>query len=280
VAPRLLIRDGIANWWLSPDIWVVPGSDPNGTPRPPIAGDVAYLWAHVANTGDVEADNARLDFYWSNPALGVLRSKSTHIGFAFANIPAGGGIDVLCLTPWPVAFVNGGHECLVVVASHPADPLPNPLNDDFDPRSYRQVAQLNLNVLAGGPRVVPLPPLTISAPRRLDRNVVVSAVTGGPLDPELLAHLQIERLEPADKEFPEVGLSHNPTCVPDDERLGPKQLRLHLLSGASAAVYVSLRARRLAKGRYHVVNIIEQSGDEVLGGYSYIVIPADEGRAL
>src|SRR5690242_16805294 len=39
----LLIEDGTPNWWLSPDIWAVPGNDPNGTPGTPAGGDTAYV---------------------------------------------------------------------------------------------------------------------------------------------------------------------------------------------------------------------------------------------
>ncbi len=73
---QLLIRDGSPDWYLSPDIWVVPGNDPNGPPGSPIAGQTAYLWAHVVNTGNSDASGVRLDFFWVNPALQVLRSSS------------------------------------------------------------------------------------------------------------------------------------------------------------------------------------------------------------
>src|ERR1700686_1264207 len=148
MAVQLVIRDGNPYWYLLPDIWVVPGADPAGPPGSPIAGQPACLWAHVSNTGDVDATGARVDFYWENPALQVLRSNATLVGSANVDVPAGGGQDALCLVPWTPVIVNGGHECLVAVVNHPADPLPDPPPDDFNPPLYPQVAQKNLTVLA------------------------------------------------------------------------------------------------------------------------------------
>ena len=41
MAVELLIRDGSPAWWESPDIWVVPGTDPSGAEGPPVAGSTA-----------------------------------------------------------------------------------------------------------------------------------------------------------------------------------------------------------------------------------------------
>jgi hypothetical protein len=90
VAVQLEIRDGDP-WWMSPDIWVVPGDDPNGAPGQPIAGRDNYLWGRVRNTGATAASGIRVEFFWSNPATGVLRSNSTLVGYGYADVPAGGG---------------------------------------------------------------------------------------------------------------------------------------------------------------------------------------------
>jgi hypothetical protein len=71
---QLVIRDGNPYWYLSPDIWVVPGNDPSGPPGSPIAGQTAYLGARVANTGSTGANGVRVDFYGANPALQVAMS--------------------------------------------------------------------------------------------------------------------------------------------------------------------------------------------------------------
>ncbi len=66
---KLVIRDGSPDWWESPDIWVVPGTDPNGPPGIPVSGKSAYLWAMVTNQGDVDALQVQVDFWVANPTL-------------------------------------------------------------------------------------------------------------------------------------------------------------------------------------------------------------------
>src|SRR6218665_2877518 len=146
VSAQLEIRDGTP-WWLSPDLWVVPGDDPSGAAGSPIAGQNNYLWARVRNTGDRAVSMARVDFFWSNPATGVLRSTSQQIGSplphppppgqqkltslsptpargvlrstsqqigsSFTDLAPGETKEVLCVSPWVPVIVNGGHECVV-----------------------------------------------------------------------------------------------------------------------------------------------------------------------
>jgi len=97
MSAQLVIRDGSPYWYLSPDIWVVPGNDPSGSPGNPIAGQTAYLWAQVAHTGSTDANGVSIDFYWANPALQVTRSNATLVGSAFTDVAAGGTQDALCL---------------------------------------------------------------------------------------------------------------------------------------------------------------------------------------
>src|SRR5918999_1722995 len=101
----LLIRDGDPYWWNSEDIWVVPGDDPTGAPGQPRAGQPAYLWALVRNEGRNDVVGARVDFFWSNPALGVLRSNSTLVGSGYVDLPAGESAEVLCVVAWTPVIV-------------------------------------------------------------------------------------------------------------------------------------------------------------------------------
>lgn len=275
---QLLIQDGPdPYWYLSPDIWVVPGNDPNGAPGNPVAGTSAYLWANVANKGDTNAIGVRIDFYWANPALQVLRSNSTLVGSAFADVSAGSSQDVLCLVPWMPVIVNDGHECLVAVANHSGDPLPSPPSDDFNPPAYRQVAQKNLTVLAAG-MTVSLHAITIGGWRRADKEVVVTAEVGGKVDKITLSRLGVKNLRPAKKNVVEVGIDRMPRCARDGGELGPTTLELQVPRMTSAAVYVSVRAKNLAKGEYQLVNIIERSGDRILGGLGFIVVAEEKER--
>jgi hypothetical protein len=279
MSAQLVIRDGNPYWYLSPDIWVVPGSDPNGPPGSPIAGLPAYLWAHVANTGDTDAFGVRVDFYWANPALQVLRSNANAVGSAFADVPAGGGQDALCLVAWNPVIVNGGHECLVAVAVHPADPLPDPPPDAFDPPAFRQVAQKNLTVLAASMHAS-MHALTVGGWRRADKTVVVTAETGGALDEISLARLGLKGLRPAREDGVAVGLDRRARCPGENEPLGPDQLELRVPRGTSTAVYASIRANRLERGEYQLVRITERSGDQILGGLGFVVVPQEkEGQS-
>src|SRR5258708_27776617 len=141
---QLVIRDGNPYWYLSPDIWTVPGTDPSGPPGSPVAGQPTYLWAHVANTGDADAIGVRVDFYWANPALQVLRSTATLVGSAIADVPAGSSQDALCLVAWTPTIVNGGHRCFLHVTKHPAYPLPNPTTNEFTSHASCPLAASNL----------------------------------------------------------------------------------------------------------------------------------------
>lgn len=268
---QLVIRDGNPYWYLSPDIWVVPGSDPSGSPGSAIAGQTAYLWAHVANMGSIDANGVRVDFYWANPALQVTRSNATLVGSAFADVPAGGAQDVLCLVPWIPVIVNDGHECLVAVANHAGNPLPSPLPDAFDPPTYPQVAQKNLTVLMAKMRTAMLA-ITISGLQRADKSVVLTTELGGELDERSLANLGLRKFRLAKHSSVEVGLSLERRCVDEKEPIGKDKLALHVPRGTSAAVHVTIRAKNIAENEYQLVQIVERSRDQVLGGLGLVVV--------
>jgi hypothetical protein len=270
---ELLIQDGSPEWYLSTDIWVVPGNDPYGNPTSPVAGQPAYLWAQVHNTGSIDVFGVRVDFYWANPALQVLRSTASFVGSAFADIPYQNSQPVVCLVPWNPVIVNDGHECIVAVANHPSDPLPEPLPDAFNPPAFRQVAQKNLSVLAAS-KQASSHAITVQGWRRADKAVLVTAEVGGELDETTLKRLGIEDLRPAEEHVVGVGLHERPWYAGEDEPLGPDKLELYVPPGTSAAVYALIRARELEEDQYQLVNIKEQDGDRVLGGLGFIVTPA------
>ena len=267
----LVIRDGNPYWYLSPDIWVVPGNDPTGSPGSPIAGQPAYLWAHVANTGGSDANGVRIDFYWANPALQVTRGNATLVGSAFADVPSGGAQDALCLVPWNPVVVNSGHECLVAVAVHPADPLPNPLPDAFDPPAYEQVAQKNLTVLVAKMHAATIA-LTISGLSRVDKAITVAAELGGELDQATLVSLGLRKLRLARDPKVEVGLGREARCVGDNEPIGDHKIELSVPRGTSAAIYAAVRATALSKDEYALVRIVERSHDRVIGGLGLVIV--------
>ncbi|NQY13689.1 MAG: hypothetical protein HRT81_07525 [Henriciella sp.] len=145
MAVELEIRDGDP-WWLSPDIWVVPGSDPLGAPGIPVAGSSAFVWARVRNNGDTAVTNAEVRYYWADPSAGFDRNTANLIGSAFVSLNAGEVSEVLLLAPWVPEFVNNGHECVFAEAFHPfLDPLPS--SPAFNVPTDRHVAQRNLTVV-------------------------------------------------------------------------------------------------------------------------------------
>lgn len=144
MAVELEIQDGNP-WWLSPDVWVVPGPDPTGPPGTPIAGQTAFLWARVRNNGRTRVDNAAVRFYWANPAVGFDRTTATFVGSANVTLNGGQVEDVLCLAPWQVVWINDGHECILAEVFHPSDPLPP--GPAFNVPTDRHVAQRNLSVV-------------------------------------------------------------------------------------------------------------------------------------
>lgn len=141
---QLEIQDG-SPWYLSPNIWTVPGSDPEGAPGTPIVGQPCYMWARVRNSGSTAVSNAQVKFYWANPSVGFDRNTANYIGASNVTLNSGETRDVLCLTPWLPVFVNDGHECVLAEAFHTtADPLP--ASPDFNVPNDRHVAQRNLDV--------------------------------------------------------------------------------------------------------------------------------------
>lgn len=273
MAAILTIRDGDPHWWNSPDIWVVPGDDPNGAPGSPVAGNPAYLWARAHNTGDQPVLGARIDYYWSNPATGVLRSNSHLVGSAFVDLEPGETQDVLCLIPWTPQIVNEGHECLVCEIIHAADPLPVPPPDAFNPPAHRQIAQKNLTVLQMQSSMM-VKMIQLSAPKRTDLRVAVHVETGGKIDEESLRHLGIEGFRPAEmKRAPRVSLSEAGGCGES----GDETLELALASGTSRAVYLKIHPGDLPDRTYLPVHVISRSEREVVGGITYLLVSRKEG---
>lgn len=144
MAVSLEIRDGDP-WWLSPDLWTVPGDNPEGSEGMPIAGEPCYVWARVTNNGTTLVNNATVRFYWANPSVGFDRTTANDIGISYVTLDTGETKDVLCLTPWVPVFVNEGHECILAEAFQSAlDPLP--ATTDFNVPTDRHVAQRNIAV--------------------------------------------------------------------------------------------------------------------------------------
>jgi hypothetical protein len=268
---HLLINDG-SPWWLSPDIWVVPGADPNGPPGSPIAGTPNYLWARVANTGNLGVSGARVDFYWANPAAAITASTATFIGSAFADLPPGASQEVLCLVAWRPVIVNGGHECVLAVVHGAGDtaPLPDPLPAGyaFDPPAHDQIAQLNLSVLEAAQLRLPQT-VFVTAIGRAPKRARLTVELGGRVDERVLANLGLKGLAPAHGACVEVGLGRDAAC--HDKQARP-ELEVAVEAHASVPVFVHLDAAKLPPRQYQLVHIIERADGRMVGGVSYVIV--------
>ena len=132
------------DWWSSPDITFSP-ADMLGNARAGVPTTVQCL---VFNWGAQAAVGTAVDFFWMAPSLGMTSATAQKINTSpvLVTVPSLNYVTVSCPTPWLPTAVSDGHECLIVQASCPSDPLMNPMRPDLD----RHVGQRNLSVVAPG----------------------------------------------------------------------------------------------------------------------------------
>jgi hypothetical protein len=269
---ELVINDGTP-WWESPDIWVVPGTDPGGAPGSPVAGMPAYLWATVHNEGDTDVQQVQVDFWVADPSSQIRKSTAHHIGTSSVDIAAGGSQDVLCGPAWPVTFINGGHECVVVEASSPADPLaPPPADPDLlDPPDYPQIAQRNLSVLMPSGAMLAGLRITVSAGLREEKVAVLELHQGTALPAAVLHSLGAGESHYVSFDRVAAGLSTSP--LGERDKVPEAQtLRIAVTPGKKTYAYLNVAAREpLANGEYTVARVIQREGERVAGGISVVI---------
>jgi hypothetical protein len=275
MAVTLEIRDGNP-WYLSPDIWTVPGDDPAGAPGLPIAGQNCFIWAHVRNNGTDPVSNATVRFYWGNPGVGFDRTTATPVGTSFVNLNGNDAQDVLCLTPWHVVFVNGGHECVLAEAFCSADPLPP--GPDFNVPTDRHVAQRNLTVLATAPGMMFHFPFEVYNPSRNAQVFTIGAELGDvtglkPLVKNLGPNF---RLPTGGGEVEKLGFVAS-RCPNDKDLQGAKPKLDHVEVPGTGRTGFSLVGR--LKGDAALVHVTQRIGTRETGGLSVLVIKdGKEGR--
>lgn len=134
MAVELENRDGDL-WWLSPDVWVVPGTDPEGSPGTPIAGTPAYMWARVRNNGTSTVNNAEVRFYWADPSAAFDRNTAHYVGSSFVSLGPAEISDVSppawlrpqpLLPPLQACLMTGIHFVSVRTRSFPQLMRPRP----------------------------------------------------------------------------------------------------------------------------------------------------------
>lgn len=272
MAVQLEIQDGNP-WYLSTDIWVVPGPDPTGAPGLPIAGETSFLWARVHNTGTTLAQNATVNFYWANPAVGFDRTTANFVGSANVTLDPQQAADVLCLTPWQVVWVNNGHECVLAEVFHPADPLPP--GPAFNVPTDRHVAQRNLSVVLAAKGRFQFA-FEIHNPARIRRIVTIAAQQAdvGLLEPLLPTLGKDFRLPKEQGRITRLGFVPQ-VCPSGDmgEGASDEKIEVELLPGARTGLSL---VGRLDEGAA-LVNVVQQAEGYDVGGLSVLVLPA-EGR--
>jgi len=265
----LEIRDGNP-WWLSPDVWVVPG-DPNGNPGQPVVGEPAFPAARVRNGLDVKVNDATVQFYWGSPSTAFRRtSGTTPIGTAAVTLAPGAEADVLCLTPWVPTSAQAGHECVLAEVFHPQlDPLPP--TAEFNVPTDPHVAQRNLTVLRGRIDFF----RTVLAVINVGREDAVFTVQAVPTDLLTLEPLVATAGLPADVlraggEFMRVGLVEGTS--PDEadiERARPVLEDLRMGPGERRKVTVVGKLQ----GTAALVDVVQFAADgQPVGGLSVLVL--------
>lgn len=272
MAVELEIRDGDP-WWLSPDIWVVPGSDPLGTPGIPIAGGTAYVWARVRNNGNTAVTNAEVRYYWADPSAGFDRNTANLIGSAFVSLDAGEVSEVLLLAPWVPDFVNNGHECVLAEAFHPfLDALSS--SPAFNVPTDRHVAQRNLTVVQAAMNGFFAATLTQFNTSRLEAKFQLTAELA---DPGLLAPLAKTlnlNLDPKAKPGTVERLQYSDQPCPAETDLKKKKAAsIEFAVDAHRKVQRSLIG--VISGGPTLIHVKLHHQDRLIGGQSILVLPAD-----
>ena len=154
----LVIDHGIP-WWLSPDVWVVPATNPiEASPgeQSPLAGQQYLATANVRSQAAAGVQYGTVYFFWADPTLSITTMNAHAIGNSQVAVNAGQTQVTQCTTPWvPTLLADGsGHECLVAAVvenTGPGQVGPPPANLDGD--NDPTVGQHNLGVVTMSPHL-------------------------------------------------------------------------------------------------------------------------------
>ena len=262
-------------WWLSPNLWTVPGNDPEGPPGLPIVGQPAYLWARVTNNGTDGVTDATVGFYWANPAVGFDRNTANIVGTSNVSLNPGETQDVLCLVPWTPIFVNNGHECILAEAFHVSlDPLPN--TPVFNVPTDRHVAQRNLSVVMAAKKMFSFA-FEVHNKERVRRSFTVEAVKGklGQIE-ALIPYLgRGFKLPKGEGRVSGLGFVLKP-CPNSDDMGRAEHGVMKLEMGPNERTGRTLVGT--LDGGAAVIHIVQKNNDREVGGLS-ILIMSQEGKS-
>lgn len=109
-----------------------------------MAGAENHIVARIFNLGAATAAPTKVDFFWSDPSVGLGAAEAHFIGTEYVEVQPMTSQVVRCATPWIPSYLNDGHECVFVQCdNHVLDPLLLP----FQPWADRHVGQRNMHVL-------------------------------------------------------------------------------------------------------------------------------------
>ena len=260
-------------WWVSPNLWTVPGNDPNGPAGLPIAGQPAYLYAKVTNNGTDSVTDATVRFYWANPSVGFDRNSANLIGTSNVSLNAGETQDVLCLVPWIPVFVNGGHECILGEAFHPTfDPLP--MTPVFNVPTDRHVAQRNLSVVMTAKKMFSFA-FEVFNKERVARTFTIEAIPGkfGQIE-ALIPYLGRDfKLPKKEGRVKDLGFTHKP-CPSSEDREKSEQGVIKLEVGPNTRVGRTLTGT-LDEGAA-LIHVVQKCDERDVGGLSILILSQEE----
>jgi hypothetical protein len=293
-------RPVIGPFWESPDIHVAPGIAPaDAPPVPPELGSVAVagapntVYAHVWNFGQSAAPQTVVEFYWCDPAFGIGPQSANLIGQKVVSLGARGSGQahklVKCPEAWTPRYITSAHECLVVRAwDYTSDTLGTA---PWDASLNRHVAQRNIHLIdTAHPTLLP-DLMQLGARAEL-------ATPAQPAVPVLLllkvgptfgapATLNVERVTPTampwlqlrtgrgkfpTQAFPDgtVALSR-PGLIGGGVPTGGAASQQHV-TGDDAQVAFTTTDTPPAAGEAHVYRISASQGDQLLGGYTIVLL--------
>lgn len=276
---QLAIDDGDP-WYLSPDIWVVPGTDPNGAPGIPADGQTSYVWARVHNRGTDPVNNATVLYWWADPSTIITPNTAHPIGTSNVSLGAGQVAEVLCLTAWTPSWVNGGHECLIAQVFSLEDPLPPHTPDTpFDPPDDPHTAQKNLTLLVAPIHGMAIFPFLVGNAREFRAHEVTVEVTRTSLElvEKLAPKLGLRQFPTELKEVGEFGVQSY-RCGEQLDGVGRPSAAFSLAPGARQGMALAVK---LPDHREHggALFLIEQRvRNRVIGGIGVLVLTQPETK--
>ena len=274
MAIELSIDDGNP-WYMSPDIWVVPGNDPGGSPGTPIVGVPGYVWARVHNRGTTPVTNATVRYFWANPSTVITPNTATAIGTSFVSLLAGETKEVLCLTQWTPVWVNDGHECLIAQAFHSSDALPpGGANDPFDPPNDRHTAQRNINLVMALRSNLVVQCFAAANTARFHADELTVVARRVPIETlgNLGKTLGLRRLPREMDEITEFGLQQH-RCGEQIDRVGDPKIELRLKPGQQVSLAFAIRLNDNSAPDTGALFLVEQFvREKLVGGIGVLAV--------